>query len=100
MDRAFLLFSPLLISLDASTFSWDRSGRRARGSLQRAATARTADRKTRQNVRCHDLYRSNASMIKQKKTEPAKLSRIRREALEVSISVTYQAADRTGHQTT
>jgi len=38
-----------------------------RGSLQRAATARTADRKTGQNVRRHDLYRSNASMIKQKK---------------------------------
>ena len=38
-----------------------------KGSLQRAATARTADRKTGQNVRRHDLYRSNASMIKQKK---------------------------------
>ena len=35
--------------------------------LQRAATALTADRKTGQNVRRHDLYRSNASMIKQKK---------------------------------
>jgi len=39
-----------------------------KGSLQQAATARTADRKTGQNVRRHDLYRSNASMIKQKKT--------------------------------
>jgi len=38
-----------------------------KGSLQRAATARTADGKTGQNVRRHDLYRSNASMIKQKK---------------------------------
>ena len=42
--------------------------RRAKGSLQRAATVRTADRKTGQNVRRHDLYRSNASMNKQKKT--------------------------------
>jgi len=33
MDRAFLLFSPLLISLDAATFSWDRPGRRAKGEL-------------------------------------------------------------------
>jgi len=41
-------------------------GRGQKGSLQRAATA--ADRKTGQNLRCHDLYRSNASMIKQKKT--------------------------------
>ena len=43
-------------------------GRVQKGSLQRAATGRTADRKTGQNVRRHDLYRSNASMIKQKKT--------------------------------
>jgi len=38
-----------------------------KGSLQRAVTARTADRKTGQNVRRHDLDRSYASMIKQKK---------------------------------
>jgi len=36
-------------------------------SLQRVATARTADRNPGQNVRSHDLHRSNASMIKQKK---------------------------------
>jgi len=35
-------------------------------SLQLAAMARTADRKTGQNVRRHDLYSSNASMNKQK----------------------------------
>jgi len=63
----FFLLSPLSISLDASTFSWDRPGRRAKGCLQRAATVRTVDRKTGQNVRRHDLPRSNASMIKQKK---------------------------------
>ena len=49
------------------TLSCDRPGRRAKGSLQRAVTARTADRKTGQNVSRHDLDRSNASMIKQKK---------------------------------
>ena len=59
---------PLSGSLDASTLSWDRPRRRAKGSLQRAATVRTADRETGQNVRRHDLYRSNASTIKQKKT--------------------------------
>jgi len=36
-------------------------------SLQRAATARTAARKTGQNVRRHDLDRSHASMNKQTK---------------------------------
>jgi len=46
---------------------WGQAGRRAKGSLQRAATARTADRKTGHNVRRRDLHRSNASMIKQKK---------------------------------
>jgi len=50
-------------------FLWGQAGRRAKGSLQRAATARTADRKTGQNVRRHDLHRSNASMIKQKKNQ-------------------------------
>jgi len=35
------------------------------------ATARTADRKTGQNVRRYDLHRSNASMINQKKSQPA-----------------------------
>jgi len=48
-------------------FLWEQAGRRAKGSLQRAATARTADRKTGQNVRRHDLHRSNANMIKRKK---------------------------------
>ena len=53
--------------LGAHLPSGDRPGRRANGSLQRAATARTADRRTGKNVRRHDLYWSNASMIKQKK---------------------------------
>ena len=39
-----------------------------KGSLQRAATVRTADRKIGQNVRRHGLDRLNASTIKQKKT--------------------------------
>jgi len=68
MDRAFLLFSPLLISLDAATSLGTGLGGGQRGNSQRAATARTADRKTGQNVHRHDLYRSNASMIKQKKS--------------------------------
>jgi len=67
-SRFPFLFFPLLTSLGAATLSWDKPGRRAKGSLQRAATARTADRKTGQNVPRHDLHRSNASMIKQKKT--------------------------------
>ena len=46
---------------------YGQAGWRAKGSLQRAATARTADRKIGQNARRHDLHRSNASMIKQKK---------------------------------
>jgi len=46
---------------------WGGPGGGHKGSLQRAATARTADRKTGQNVRRHDLDRSYASMIKQKK---------------------------------
>ena len=50
----FPLFFPLsftlallsfVISLVRTKSSWDRPGRRAEGSLQRAATARTADRK-------------------------------------------------------
>jgi len=57
-------FFSFVISLVSSR---DRPGRRAIGCLQRAATARTADRKTGQNVRRNDLPRSNASMIKQKK---------------------------------
>jgi len=65
---AFLYFFPFVKFLGrVYFFSWDRPGRRAKGSLQQAATARTADRKTGQNVRRHDLHRSNASMIKQKK---------------------------------
>jgi len=48
-------------------FLWGQARRRAKWSSQRAATARTAERKTGQNVRRHDLHRSNASMIKQKK---------------------------------
>jgi len=38
-----------------------------RGSLGRAATVRTADRQTGQNVRRHDLDKSNVSMNKPKK---------------------------------
>jgi len=41
--RSFGLFS-FVISFVRIT-SWDRPGRRAKGSLQRAATTRTADRK-------------------------------------------------------
>ena len=52
-----LCFS-FVISLVRLTSSWDRPGRRAKGSLQHAATARTADRKNRINVRRHDLDRS------------------------------------------
>ena len=47
-------------------FLWGQAGRRAKGSFHRAATARTADWRTRQNVRRHDLHRSNVSTIKQK----------------------------------
>jgi len=70
--RGALSFVSFLLSssLGASTFSWDRPGRRAKGSLQRAATARTVDRKTGQNVRRHGLHRSNASMINQKRKPP------------------------------
>jgi len=51
---AFPLFIPLsftlafrscVITLVRASASWDRPGRRAKGNLQRAATARTADRK-------------------------------------------------------
>jgi len=60
---AFLYFFPFVKFLGRVYFySWDRPGRRAKGSLQRAATA---DRKTGQNLRRHDLYRPNASTIKQ-----------------------------------
>jgi len=38
-----------------------------KGSLQRTTLARTAEGKTGQNLRRHDLYRSHASMDKQKK---------------------------------
>jgi len=40
-----LLFLSFVIPLVRITSSWDRPGRRAKGRLQRAATARTADRK-------------------------------------------------------
>ena len=46
-----------------------RQAWRAKGSLQRAATARTADGKTGRDVRCHSLDRLYASMIKQKKKD-------------------------------
>ena len=69
----FLVIS-FVISLVRSTSSWVRPGRRAKGSLQRAATARTANRKTGQNVRRHDLYKSNTSMIKQKKKKKLAVS--------------------------
>jgi len=54
------------VSLVRTTSSWDRLGRRVKGSLQRAATARTADGKNGQNVHRHSLDRLYASMIKQK----------------------------------
>jgi hypothetical protein len=40
-----LAFLSFVISLVRVTSSWDRPGRRQKGCLQRAATARTADRK-------------------------------------------------------
>jgi hypothetical protein len=49
-ERATVSF---LLSLRST--SWDRPGQRAKGSLQRAAIARTADRKTGQFVSRHDL---------------------------------------------
>jgi len=52
----------------ASILSWDRPGRRAKGELATSRLVRTANRKTGKNVRRHDLYRSHASMNKQKKT--------------------------------
>ena len=61
---AFPLLLSFVISLVGTLPSWDRPGRR--GSLQRAATARTADRKIGQNVRRHDLCGSHASMNKRK----------------------------------
>jgi hypothetical protein len=48
--------------LGATLLTWGQ--RRAKGSLQRAAIARTAE-----NVRRYSLYRLNASMIKQKETD-------------------------------
>ena len=56
----------LSISLVRNNLSGGPGGEH-KGSLQRAVTARTADRKTGHNVRRHDLDRSYASMIKQKK---------------------------------
>ena len=41
----FPFFFSFVISLVRATFSWVRPGRRAKGSLQRAATARTVERK-------------------------------------------------------
>jgi len=76
----FFISFPLSSSLAAFIFSWDRPGRRAKGSLQRASTARTTDRKTGQNVRRHDVYRSNASMVKQKKNPLAPTWRRRKMA--------------------
>jgi len=45
-DGRFSLLLSFVIPLVRALSSWDRPGRRAKGSLQRAATARTADRKT------------------------------------------------------
>jgi len=42
----FPLLLSFVISFVRTLSSWDRPGRRAKGSLQRAATARTADRKS------------------------------------------------------
>ena len=52
LPLSFGLFFSFVISLVPSLSSWDRPGRRAKGSLQHAATARTADGK---NVRRHSL---------------------------------------------
>jgi len=43
--KRFHLSLSFVISLGRITSFWDRPGRRANGRLQRAATARTADRK-------------------------------------------------------
>jgi len=51
-----------------SISSRERPGRRAKGSLQRAATARTADGNW-VNVLRHSLHRLNARMIKPKKPQ-------------------------------
>jgi hypothetical protein len=59
-DR-FLFVLSFVISLVRSLYSWDRPGRRAKESLQRAAIARTAAGK-RSIVRRHSLYRLNASI--------------------------------------
>jgi len=61
-------FLSYVLSLVRYTSSWDRPMRRAKGILQHAATARTADRRTGQNIHRHDLYKSHASMNKQKLT--------------------------------
>ena len=59
---AFPLFLPFVNFLGRVYLSsWDRHGRRAKGCLQQAATARTADRKTDCTYSRHDLHRSHAS---------------------------------------
>ena len=67
MGHASLLSFPLLISLGHLLSLGTDLGGGHKGSLQRAVTARTADRKPGQNVRRHDLHRSHSSMNKQKK---------------------------------
>jgi len=62
-----LIWICFLCDLLGAPISWGRPGRRATGSLQRAATARTADEKTGQKVRRHSLVRLYASMNKQEK---------------------------------
>ena len=56
-----------VISLVRTTRSWDRRGRRAKGCLQRAATARTADRKRTVHILAMISTGRTRVMNKQKK---------------------------------
>jgi len=61
----------LVISLVHTTSSCDRPGRMAKGSLQRAATARTADRKrTAHNNAMISIGRMRVMMKKHPQTAP------------------------------
>ena len=66
LSGSFVFFS-FVISLGATHIRGTGLGGGPKGSLQRAATAKTADGKTGQNVRRHSLDRLLASMIKQNK---------------------------------
>jgi len=60
---AFPLLLSFMIPLVRTLSSWDRPGRKAKGSLQRAATARTADGKNWVNVRRHELRGRNVGVV-------------------------------------